>query len=170
MQPPRGRGDIALTHSYFGPRWGDWSASRPDRALPPRGKDPWYPLDRRLGRTHNFSGHRRRRKNPLPLPGNEPRASKLLSDIILTELPQLLDQGDKFMKYSWNCVRSTQSARSVRVHDYISWLLLTISRDGDLEFAEKNSCPPHLSHHTWLQFIDKKIPLCASAKIPVSRE
>jgi hypothetical protein len=28
---------------------GEWSASRPGRAFTPRGKDPRYPLDRRLG-------------------------------------------------------------------------------------------------------------------------
>jgi hypothetical protein len=32
----------------FGTRWGDWSASRTGHALPP-GKEPRYPLDRRLG-------------------------------------------------------------------------------------------------------------------------
>jgi hypothetical protein len=36
---------------------GEWSASRPGRALP-RGKDPRYPLDRRLGGPQSRSGHR----------------------------------------------------------------------------------------------------------------
>jgi hypothetical protein len=36
---------------------GEWSASHPGRALP-LGKDPWYPLDRRLGRPQNWSGRR----------------------------------------------------------------------------------------------------------------
>jgi hypothetical protein len=36
---------------------GEWSASRPDRALP-RGKDPWYPLYRMLGGPQSRSGHR----------------------------------------------------------------------------------------------------------------
>jgi hypothetical protein len=43
-------------------------------ALYPRGKDPRYPLYRRLGGPQSRSGHRGRRKNPLPLPGIEPRS------------------------------------------------------------------------------------------------
>jgi hypothetical protein len=38
-------------------RWGEWSALRLVRALP-RGKDPRYPLYRRLGGPLNRSGHR----------------------------------------------------------------------------------------------------------------
>jgi len=37
---------------------GEWSESRPGRALPP-GKDPRCPLDRRLGGPQSRSGHRR---------------------------------------------------------------------------------------------------------------
>jgi hypothetical protein len=37
---------------------GEWSASHPSRALYPQGKDPWYPLDRRLGGPQSQSGHR----------------------------------------------------------------------------------------------------------------
>jgi hypothetical protein len=36
---------------------GEWSASRTVRALPP-GKDPRYPLDRKLGGPQSRSGHR----------------------------------------------------------------------------------------------------------------
>jgi hypothetical protein len=39
--------------------------------LLPLGKDPWYPLDRRLGGPQSWLGHRGQRKNPLPLPGIE---------------------------------------------------------------------------------------------------
>jgi hypothetical protein len=39
MQAPRGRGSIALLILDLGSRWGEWSASRPRRALLP-GKDP----------------------------------------------------------------------------------------------------------------------------------
>jgi hypothetical protein len=35
---------------------GEWSASRP--RFYPRGKDPWYPLYRRLGGPQSWSGHR----------------------------------------------------------------------------------------------------------------
>jgi hypothetical protein len=47
---------------------GEWSASRPGRALAP-GKDPRYPLDKRLVGPQSGSGHRGCRKNPLPRPG-----------------------------------------------------------------------------------------------------
>jgi hypothetical protein len=43
-------------------------------ALYPWGKDPRYPLYRRLGGPQSRSGHRGYRKNPLPLPGIEPRS------------------------------------------------------------------------------------------------
>jgi hypothetical protein len=43
-------------------------------ALYPQGKDPRYPLHRRLGGPQSRSGHRGYRKNPLPLPGIEPRS------------------------------------------------------------------------------------------------
>jgi hypothetical protein len=45
---------------------GQWSASRPGRALP-RGKDPLYPLDRRLGELQSRSGHGGLWKNPFCL-------------------------------------------------------------------------------------------------------
>jgi hypothetical protein len=50
--------------------------------LPPRftpGKDPWYPLHRRLGGPQSWSGHRDWSKNPFPLPVIEPRSSSLHS-------------------------------------------------------------------------------------------
>jgi hypothetical protein len=40
----------------LGTRWGEWSASRSDRALPLE-KDPRYPLDRKLGASQSWSGH-----------------------------------------------------------------------------------------------------------------
>jgi hypothetical protein len=39
-------------------------------ALYPRGKDPRYPLDRRLGGPQSRSGRRDWEKNPLPLSGS----------------------------------------------------------------------------------------------------
>jgi hypothetical protein len=41
----------------LGIRWGEWSASRLGRALPPE-KDPLYPLYRRLGGPQSRSGCR----------------------------------------------------------------------------------------------------------------
>jgi hypothetical protein len=59
-----------LTSALHG---GEWSVSRPDRALPP-GKVPRYPLYRRLGGPQSRSGRRDHKKNPLPLSGIEPRS------------------------------------------------------------------------------------------------
>jgi hypothetical protein len=52
---------------------GEWLASRPGRALP-QGMDRRYPLERKLVGPQSRSGHRGQRKNPLPLPGIEPRS------------------------------------------------------------------------------------------------
>jgi hypothetical protein len=51
---------------------GEWSASRPAALPPPPGKSPWYPLDRRLGRSQSSSGRGGEEKNSQPLPGVEP--------------------------------------------------------------------------------------------------
>jgi hypothetical protein len=59
-------------------------------ALYPRGKDPRYPVDKRLGGPQSRSGRRGQKKNPLPLLGIEPRSTSPQSDTILTELPRLL--------------------------------------------------------------------------------
>jgi hypothetical protein len=40
--------------------------------LYPRGKSPWYPLDRRLGGPQSRSGRGGEEKNSQPLPGLEP--------------------------------------------------------------------------------------------------
>jgi hypothetical protein len=74
---------------------GEWSVSRPGCAYP-RGKDPRYPSDRRLGGPQSRSGHRGTRKNPLPgieprLPGH-PDSSQ---DTIPAEMPQLLEALNK---------------------------------------------------------------------------
>jgi hypothetical protein len=43
-------------------------------ALYPRGKDPRYPLDKRLGGPQSWSGHGLDGKSSLPLPGIKPRS------------------------------------------------------------------------------------------------
>jgi hypothetical protein len=68
---------------------GEWSASRPGRALPP-GKDSRYSLYRRLGGPQSRSGHRGYKKNSFDSTGNRTsiaRSSSPQQDIILTELP-----------------------------------------------------------------------------------
>jgi hypothetical protein len=50
---------------------GEWSASRTSR-FTPRGKNPLYPLDRKLGGPQSRSGHGGEEKDFQPLPGLEP--------------------------------------------------------------------------------------------------
>jgi hypothetical protein len=58
----------------LGTRW-EWVVSvTPLPRFYSRGKDPRYPLYRRLGGPQSRSGHRGQRKNPLLLPGIEPRS------------------------------------------------------------------------------------------------
>jgi hypothetical protein len=54
---------ILLTSELGG---GVWSASHP------QGKNPWYPLDRRLGGSQSRSGRGGEEKNSQPPPGIEP--------------------------------------------------------------------------------------------------
>jgi hypothetical protein len=53
----RGERSIARTLSDLDTIWDEWSESRCGCALPP-GKDPRFPLDRRLGGLQSWSGHR----------------------------------------------------------------------------------------------------------------
>jgi hypothetical protein len=52
---------------------GEWSASRPGRALAP-GKDRWYPVYRRLGGPRPGMDTEATGKILSPLPGIEPRS------------------------------------------------------------------------------------------------
>jgi hypothetical protein len=70
----RGRGYIAPTHSRPRHKMGVSGQHHAPAAFYPRGKDPRYSLYRRLGGPQSRSGHRGYRKNPLPLPGIEPRS------------------------------------------------------------------------------------------------
>jgi hypothetical protein len=60
--------------------------------LYPQGKDPQYPLDRRLGGPQSRSRHRGKRTNPHASAGDRTsiaQSSSLQPDTILTELPRL---------------------------------------------------------------------------------
>jgi hypothetical protein len=62
------------SYSFFTPALDRVSGQRHAPAeLYPRGKDPRYPLDRRLGGPQSLSEHRGYRKKPSPRPGIEPR-------------------------------------------------------------------------------------------------
>jgi hypothetical protein len=62
MQELRRRGIQLLVILDRDTRWGEWSESSPGRDLPLE-KDSRYPLDRRQGGPHSWSGHRGWRKN-----------------------------------------------------------------------------------------------------------
>jgi hypothetical protein len=68
----RRRGGIAPTQSRLGTRWGEWSASRPGRALAP-GKGPPVPIVQEAGWVPEPVWTQARGNILLPLPGKEPR-------------------------------------------------------------------------------------------------
>jgi len=69
-----GSGGIAPRIPDLGNRWG-WEVSFTPRLFYSHGKNPWYPLDRRLGEPQSRSGRGGEDKNSQPLPGLEPRSS-----------------------------------------------------------------------------------------------
>jgi hypothetical protein len=66
-----GSGSIAPHVLDLGTRW-RWVVSFTSRPLYPQGKNPWYPLNRRLGGPQSRSGRGGEEKNSQPLPGLEP--------------------------------------------------------------------------------------------------
>jgi hypothetical protein len=54
-----------------------------------QGKNPWYPLDRRLGEPQNWSGHGGEEKNSQPLLGLEPLIIQPVTQHYTTELSWL---------------------------------------------------------------------------------
>jgi hypothetical protein len=59
------------------------------RSLYPRGKSPWYPLDRRLSGYQNWSGHGGEENNSQPLQGLEPQTVQSVAQGYTTELSWL---------------------------------------------------------------------------------
>jgi hypothetical protein len=67
------------------------------RQLYPQGKNPWYPLDRRLGGPQSRSGRGGEEKNSKPLPGLETPIIQPVAQRYTTELFQLpYTSNDKF--------------------------------------------------------------------------
>jgi hypothetical protein len=66
-----GNGGIAPRIIDLGTRW-RWVVSFTPRPLYPQGKNPWYPLNRRLGGPQSRFGHCGEEKNSQPPPGIEP--------------------------------------------------------------------------------------------------
>jgi hypothetical protein len=67
-----GSGDIAPRILHLSTRWKRViSFTTLLICPPPQGNNPWYPLDRGLGRPQNRSGHSGKEKNFQPLPGLE---------------------------------------------------------------------------------------------------
>jgi hypothetical protein len=59
-------------------------------AIFPRGKSPWYPLNRRLGGLQSWSGRVGEEKNSQPLPRLEPPIIQPVAQRYNTELPRLV--------------------------------------------------------------------------------
>jgi hypothetical protein len=60
--------------------------SFPPRPLYPKGKIPWYPLDKRLGGPQSWSGNSGEEKNSQPLPGFKPSIIQTVVQSYITEL------------------------------------------------------------------------------------
>jgi hypothetical protein len=80
-------GGIAPQILNLGTNGGEWSASRSSH-FTPKGKDPWNPLDRRLGGPQSWSGHSGEEKNSQPLPGFKPLIIQPIAQSYTPELSQ----------------------------------------------------------------------------------
>jgi hypothetical protein len=69
------------------------------RPLYPQGKNPWYPLDMRLGGIKSRSGHGGKENISQPLPGREPPIIQPIAQRYIAELSRLLH-------YFYNVVKS----------------------------------------------------------------
>jgi hypothetical protein len=78
-------------HAFFdfGTRW-RWVVSFMPRPLHPQRKNPWYPLDRRLGEPQSRSGRGGEEKNSQPLLGLEPPNIQSIAQRYNSELSRLL--------------------------------------------------------------------------------
>jgi hypothetical protein len=92
MKVYSGRGDIAPRIPDLGIRW-RWVISFTPRPLYPQGKNPWCPLDRRLGGPLRRYGRGGEEKNRQLLPGLESPIIKPVAQRYTIEPPRLLNQG-----------------------------------------------------------------------------
>jgi hypothetical protein len=77
MQMPRGRGSLSPTHFFTSALNRVSGEICPPAVLFTRGKDPQYPLDKKVDGPQRWSGHRGQTKNPLSLPRIEPHSVSL---------------------------------------------------------------------------------------------
>jgi len=80
-----GSGCIAPLIINLGTRW-RWVVSFTPRPLYPRGKSPWYPLDRRICGPQSRSGRDGEEKNSQPLPGLKSPIIQPVAQRYITEL------------------------------------------------------------------------------------
>jgi hypothetical protein len=83
-----GSGSIAPRILDLGTRWRGVVSFAP-RPLYPQGKNPWYPLDRRLGGPQSRFGQGGGEKNSQLLPGLEPPIIQPVAQRYTTELSRL---------------------------------------------------------------------------------
>jgi hypothetical protein len=84
-----GNGGISPRILDLGTRW-RWVVSFTPQPLYSQGKDPWYPLDRRLGGPQSRSGRCGEKKNSQPPPELEPPIIQPVARRCTTELSRLL--------------------------------------------------------------------------------
>jgi hypothetical protein len=75
---------------------GEWSTLHPGHFNPQR-KNPWYPLDIRLGGPQSQSGYSGEEKNSQHLLGLEPMIIQPVAQCYTTELSQLLHELGNFL-------------------------------------------------------------------------
>jgi hypothetical protein len=69
---------------------GRWVVSFIHRQLNPSGKEPWYPMDRRLGGLQSRSGRGGEEESSKPLPGLQTSTIQPVAQRYATELSRLL--------------------------------------------------------------------------------
>jgi len=101
---------------------GEWSASCPGHfTSPPPGKNPWYPLDKRLGGPLSWSEHSGEEKSSQPLLGLKATIIKPISQCHTTELSWLL--------MSRKLHTHTNSNMTFKVLETLLTSILTIRRE-----------------------------------------
>jgi hypothetical protein len=112
-----------------------WAVSFTPWTFYTQGKNPWYPLDRRLGGPQSQSGCGGEEKNSQPLPRLEPSIIQPIAQCYTTQLfqlPKWIAVKEIYTDwYSYDKVRHTKfhqnlSKVSRNIHRSLIWLLRTV--------------------------------------------
>jgi hypothetical protein len=105
-----------------------WVVSFTPRLLYPKGKRPWYPLDRRPGAPQSLSGRGGEENNSQSLPGVEPAIIQTIAQCYTTELSRLL----LFFWTSQNALRDHPFASDYEVKEAVYKRLATQTKTSFL--------------------------------------